>query len=77
MITYKILTEYFWKFRSKNTLWEGHKAFFPDLFFYVYNKDPQLQKPRRTHTTGPKPPQLKTPTPKTQYKTQTTINEQK
>ena len=39
--------------------------FFPRLFFYVYIESPN---PKRPHTTGPKP-QLKTPTPKTQYKT--------
>ena len=38
---------------------------FPGLFCYVYI-EPQPKKPRRPHTTGPKPHQLKTPTPKTQ-----------
>ena len=45
--------------------------FFPGLFFYVYIESPIPKKPRRLHTTGPKPHQLKTPTPKTQYKTPT------
>mgnify|MGYP001794685884 CR=1 FL=1 len=49
------------------------KASFPGLFFYIYIESPNLKKPRRPHTTGPKPHQLKTPTPKTQ----TTMNEQK
>ena len=56
--------------------------FFPGLFLYVYIESPIPKKPRRLHTTGPKPHQLKTPTPETQYKTptpkpQTAINEQK
>ena len=58
-----------------------HAPFFPGLFFYVYIKNPNPKSSRRPHTTGPKPNQLKTPTPKTQSKTlspqrQTTINEQ-
>ena len=36
------------------------QSFFPGLFFYVYTKSPNPKKPRRAHTTGPKPNQLKT-----------------
>ena len=51
------------------------------LSFYVYIESHNPKKPRRSHTAGPKPHQLKAQTPKTQYKTptpkpQTTINEQ-
>ena len=45
--------------------------FFPGLFFNVYIEIPNPKKPRRPHTTGPKPQQLKAPTPKTQNKTPT------
>ena len=56
--------------------------FFPVLFFHVYVESPDPKKPRRPHTTVPKPHQLKRPTLKTQLKTpkpqpQTTISEQK
>ena len=56
--------------------------FFRRVILLCSNREPQPKKPRRSNTTGPKPHQLKTPTPKTQYKTptlkpQTTINEQK
>ena len=44
---------------------------FPGLFFYVYVKSPNPKKPRRLNTTSPKPHQLKTPTPKSQFKTPT------
>ena len=63
---------------GKNELIQWHH-FFPGLFFYVYIESPNQKKPRRPHTTGPKPHQLKIPTPTTQNKTpkpQTTINEQ-
>ena len=43
--------------------------FFPKLFFYVYIESPNPKEPGRPHTTGPKPNQLNTPTPKTQSKT--------
>ena len=54
----------------------------PELFFYVYVESLDPKKPRRSHTTVPKPHQLKRPTLKPQLKTpnptpQTTINEQK
>ena len=50
------------------------------LIFYI--KSPNPENPRWPHTTGLEPHQLKTPAPKTQFKTptqkpQTTINEQK
>ena len=41
----------------------------PGLFFYGYIESPDPQKLRRPHTTGTKPHQLKTPTPKIQCKT--------
>ena len=50
--------------------------FFPGLFFYVYIESPNPLKPRKPHTTIPKPYQLKTPIQDPTPKTETTINEQ-
>ena len=44
------------------------QSFFPGLFLYVYIKSPN---PKWPCTTGPKPHQLKTPAPETQFKTPT------
>ena len=44
------------------------QSFFPGLFFYVYLDSPNPNHSRKPHTTGPKPYQLKTPTPKSQSK---------
>ena len=58
--------------------------FFPRVILLCLHRQSQPKKPRWPHTTGPKPHQLKTPTPKTQIRPQpqnpepqTTINEQK
>ena len=62
---------------SKGTDWSVSIAavwdapFFPGLLFYVYIESPNQKKPRRPQTTGPKPHQLKAPSPKTQNKTPT------
>ena len=50
-----------------NYTWFRCKVVPPGLFFYVYIyiMSPNPKKPRRPHTTSPKPHQLKTPTPKT------------
>ena len=58
------------------------QSFLPGLLFYGYIKSPNPPINRSPHTNGPKPHQLQTSTPKTQYRTatplpQTTINEQK
>ena len=45
--------------------------FFPRIILLCLYREPQPKKPRRPQTTGPKPHQLKTTTPKTQYKTPT------
>ena len=76
----------YWEFMSILSLFEVcgtvfHALFFPRVVLLCSYKEPQPKNPRRPHTTGPKPYQLKTPTPKTQSKTptpqpQTTINEQ-
>ena len=47
------------------------QSFFPGLFFYVYIESPNPKKPRRPHTTGTKPYQLKSLPPKNQSETQT------
>ena len=47
------------------------KVFFPGLFLHVHIESTNPNKPRRPHTTGPRPHQLKTPTQKTQSKTPT------
>ena len=45
--------------------------FFPRVILLCLYREPKPKKPRRPHTTGPKPHQLKAPTPKTQNKTPT------
>ena len=46
------------------------QSFFPRFILRYLFREPQPQKkPRRPHTTGPTPHQLKTPTPKTRSKT--------
>ena len=42
--------------------------FFPGIFFCVYIESPNPKKPRRPHTKGSNPHQLKTPASKTQSK---------
>ena len=44
---------------------------FPRVILLCLYREPKPKKPRRPHTTGPKPHQLKAPTPKTQNKTPT------
>ena len=55
--------------RGKNLILS--KFFTPDLFLQIYIKSPNPKNPRWPHTTGPKPHQLKTTTPKIQHETST------
>ena len=51
--------------------WVRHAKFFPRVILLCLYREPQPENPRWPHTTGPKPHKLKTPTPKTLFKTQT------